>query len=67
MSELENEIRSACNRCSAENGSDTPDFILSRYLLSCLEAFDAATRRRDEWYGNKGLRERLNQTGEVTE
>lgn len=39
------------NRCSAENGSNTPDFILAEYLTNCLAAFDAATARREKWYG----------------
>jgi hypothetical protein len=37
------------NRESRENGSDTPDFVLADYLARCLEAFDEATKRRDEW------------------
>ncbi len=35
---------------SRENRSDTPDFILATYMASCLDAFDVATRSRDEWY-----------------
>lgn len=48
---LRAEIAAAINRCSAENGSDTPDFILANFLTSCLEAFDAATVVRQNWYG----------------
>ena len=51
MGELRKEIESAVNRCSAENGSNTPDFILAKYLMDCLSAFDAAVDRRDDWYG----------------
>lgn len=40
------------NRHSKENGSDTPDFILARYLGDSLKAFDRATRRRDSWHGD---------------
>lgn len=47
---LEREITSVLNRYSAENGSNTPDFILARYLLACLAAFDAATDQRRVWY-----------------
>lgn len=39
------------NRCSQEKGSNTPDFILAAFMASCLSVFDAAVRRRDEWYG----------------
>ena len=35
------------NKHSKENGSDTPDFILARYLENCLEAFDIALQERD--------------------
>ncbi len=50
---LSNEIRNAINRVSAENGSDTPDFILADYLVACLEAFDAALRKRENGTGEK--------------
>jgi hypothetical protein len=48
---LESEIASLINRHCAENGSDTPDFILGQYLLGCLTLFDATVRRREQWYG----------------
>lgn len=48
--ELVRDIAEAINRNSAENGSDTPDFILAEYLVGCLEAFNAATRHRAKWY-----------------
>ena len=51
MSDLMQEITDALNRCSAENGSNTPDWILAQYLLGCLAAFNEATKGRDKWYG----------------
>lgn len=48
---LRHEISQALNGVSAENGSNTPDFILADYLAGCLEAFDEATKARDQWYG----------------
>ena len=48
---LRKDIESAINRWSAENGSNTPDFILAKYLMGCLDAFDTATDARDRWYG----------------
>ena len=51
MTELRKEIESAINRCCAENGSNTPDFILAEYLTSCLAAFNAAVEHREAWYG----------------
>jgi hypothetical protein len=49
---LRDDIENAINSHSAENSSDTPDFILAQYLVRCLEAFDQAIRQRDIWYGN---------------
>lgn len=51
---LRADIESAINRNSAENGSDTPDYILARYMEACLAAFDLAVRDRDEWHGFTG-------------
>lgn len=48
---LREDIASAINRVSAENGSDTPDFVLAEYLVDCLSAFDKAVSRRERWYG----------------
>lgn len=39
------------NRYSKENGSNTPDWILARYLAACLQAFDRAVGLRERWYG----------------
>ena len=51
-SQLRTDIEMAINRNSAENGSDTPDFILAVYLLNCLEAFDKAVHARSAWYSH---------------
>lgn len=53
MSDLRKEIETSINRASAENGSNTPDFILSEYLVDCLAAFDKASRAREKWYGRE--------------
>lgn len=41
------------NSYSMENGSDTPDFLLKDYLISCLDNFDNITTRRNKHYGRK--------------
>lgn len=46
-------IADALNRHSAENGSNTPDFILAEFLMSCLAAFDAAQAGRTRWYARE--------------
>ena len=50
---LRSDIETAINRNSAENGSDTPDHILARFLEASLAAFDLAVRDRDGWHGFK--------------
>jgi hypothetical protein len=52
-SSLRELIESAINRVSAENGSDTPDFILAEYLCGCLAAYDKAVNAREKWYGRE--------------
>jgi len=51
--ELRAELESSINRCSAESGSDTPDFVLAAYLLKCLSAFDTAVLAREGYYGRE--------------
>lgn len=48
--EFEEELTALLNKHSAENGSDTPDFILAKYLQSSLNAFNMATKQRTFWY-----------------
>lgn len=48
---FEDELRVLINHHSKENGSNTPDYILARYLSECLKAFDLAVVARDVWYG----------------
>jgi len=43
------ELEQLINKLSLENGSDTPDFLLSSYLIRCLDTFDIITRERDKW------------------
>lgn len=47
---LREDIQRAINCRSAENGSDTPDWILAEYLIGCLETFDKAVTAREAWY-----------------
>ena len=50
MSFLE-ELTALLNKYSMEaSGGNTPDYILAKYLLACLDAFDSAVRSREEWY-----------------
>lgn len=47
---LEERIKEAINATCAEQGSNTPDFILAAYLMDCLAAFDRAVTARRTWY-----------------
>ena len=49
---LINEIKDVLNKHNTESCSNTPDFILAEYLITCLGAFDKAVNDRSEWYGN---------------
>jgi hypothetical protein len=49
VSDIRKEIETAINRCCAENGSDTPDFILAEFLTDCLAAWDKAVDARERW------------------
>jgi hypothetical protein len=44
------ELTDLINHHSLENASNTPDFILAKYLADCLSAFNQATRERSDWY-----------------
>lgn len=50
-SSLERDLSSALNRFSAENASDTPDWILAQFLLGCLAAWNNGVQQREIWYG----------------
>jgi len=52
VTQLEKDLAEVLNRHSAENGSDTPDFILATYLMDCLAAFNKINDRRQKWYGH---------------
>ena len=49
--DLEHALASALNRFSAENLSNTPDWILAQYLLGCLAAWNTGVQQRETWYG----------------
>jgi hypothetical protein len=46
-------LQNLISKYSIENGSDTPDFLLRDYLISCLDNFDNITIRRNKHYGRK--------------
>jgi hypothetical protein len=50
---LHQDLAAVLNKHSAENESNTPDFILADYLFNCLAAFDRAMAEREKWYGHQ--------------
>lgn len=48
---FQEDLEHLINKHSMEKGSNTPDFILARYLTECLAAFDLAQVHRQNWYG----------------
>lgn len=50
-SRFRDDLEKLINCHSVENGSDTPDFILAKYLMNCLFSFDVAVNAREKWYG----------------
>jgi len=53
MSDFEKELQDLLNRHSKENESNTPDIILASFLVDCLDAYNSASSRRENWYGKK--------------
>ncbi len=50
MKDFRRELEELINQHSMENESNTPDFILARYLTDSLKAFDKAINAREAWY-----------------
>lgn len=47
------EFAEVINRNSLENGSDTPDYILGRYLVECLCNYNDTIQLRNKWSEKK--------------
>ena len=52
-SQFQKDLATLINEYSKENDSDTPDFILARYLNAVLDNFNAAVMDREQWYGRE--------------
>ncbi len=51
MEKFETELCFLINKHCIENDSNTPDFILAKYMKSCLDSFHEAVKQRESWYG----------------
>ena len=56
------ELAELINKYSLEGESNTPDFILAKYLKKCLNAFVVVTNERDSWYGFEPDEQLLSET-----
>jgi len=59
-SQFQKDLEALINQYSKENDSDTPDFILAKYLNEVLKNFNAAVLEREQWYGRTKHVEDLN-------
>jgi len=48
---FEKELCKLINKYSQERNSNTPDFILAKYLFGCLGVYNSSIEDRDKWYG----------------
>lgn len=58
--QFEKDLAELINRHSKENESNTPDFILAKYLNAVLQNFNAAINDREQCYGREKPMEDLN-------
>ena len=47
---LERELQNIINQYAREETSYTPDFILARFMMECLDAFEQSTIERDAYW-----------------
>lgn len=52
--EFEEELTALINKHSRENESNTPDFIIARFMIDAYYAFVKGVNRRAQWYGVNG-------------
>jgi hypothetical protein len=50
---FQEELENLINKHSIENGSNTPDYILAKFLNECLENFNNIIRLRENHYGRE--------------
>jgi uncharacterized Fe-S cluster-containing MiaB family protein len=46
---FEKKLTALINEYNKDNELSTPDFILAKYLCSCLELFKKTLNERDKW------------------
>jgi hypothetical protein len=66
---FEKELENLLNKYSAENESSTPDYILAKYIIGCLDVYNKTVVDREGWFGRGlvpcGVPSTYNDEGEV--
>ena len=62
MKQFQNELTKLINRHSLENESNTPDYILSDYLVRCLKNFNETSTHRVDWHTSTPIESHQPQT-----
>lgn len=52
---LERRLEKLLNEFSLDSASDTPDYLLAKYVLATLEVFSKTIKARARWYGDKSV------------
>jgi hypothetical protein len=55
ITEFEERLYHLINYYAIDSGTDTPDFILARYLSRCLDNYTETLKERDRWL-NSGFK-----------
>lgn len=53
MGRFEEDLRSLLNIHNIDTVTDTPDYILARYVVASLKAYRFTVEDRDYWYGKE--------------
>jgi len=53
IDQFEKELEQLINKFCLENDSNTPDFILAKYLVECYHTFNETINVRENWYGRE--------------
>lgn len=48
---FEEDLTELINMYALEVGSNTPDYVIAKYLVGCLKVFNEGVNSRDSWNG----------------
>ena len=59
--DFQKELTELLNKHGFDNEFNTPDFLLSEYLISCLMAYEKIKKYNDDWHKSDEYREKRKQ------